>query len=128
MINRQDGSSSNGTAEAIPRSDHPLRPYIRGFFIRAVLWSLAFGVVHLLGFRAYTSMLSGTGSVAILQRLAGAAYLLLYAGFVFLVPVLLIAAGLVKGLALTSGPWMRTISRDSRVAPKTTARPEGEGT
>jgi hypothetical protein len=108
VVDGEGEANPQPTDEATPPQSRPLRPYIRGFVKRAILWSLAFGVIHLLGLRAYTSMLSGTGSVAILERLAGAAYLLLYAGVVFLVPVLLIAAGLLKAVELTFGPSSRT--------------------
>ncbi len=75
---------------------------IRGLLFRAALWSLAFGVAHLFGLRTYTSLLSGTGSLSPLESVYGAIYLVLYAGFVTLIPTLLIAAGLLKLIALIS--------------------------
>ncbi len=79
---------------------------VRAFLLRAVLWCAAFGVAHLLGFRAYTSVLSGTSSQGIVQHTLGAAYIVLYVGLVCLVPVLLIGAALLKGGALAIGHWM----------------------
>ncbi len=75
---------------------------IRGLLFRAALWSLAFGVAHLFGLRTYTSLLSGTGSLSPLESVFGAIYLVLYAGFVTLIPILLIAAGLLKLIAWIS--------------------------
>jgi len=73
---------------------------IRALVVRAVLWSLAFGAAHLFGVRAYTSMLSGTVVPEKTHIILGTAYILLYLGFVFLVPTLLIAAGILKGVSL----------------------------
>ena len=107
IADRQHGSSSKNVGHEVLRSDHCPGRIIRGFLKRAVLWSLVFGLVHVLGFRAYTSLLSGTASFGIWQRLFGTTYLVLYVGFVILVPVLLIASGLLKAVASTSGLWMR---------------------
>jgi len=107
----QGGSSPNDTGRAPRCPEHPLRRIIRGFVKRAVLWSLAFCVAHLLGFRAYMSLLSGTAPLGQMERAFGATYLVLYVGFVFLVPVLLIAAGLLKGVELIGGPWPRAGKR-----------------
>jgi hypothetical protein len=73
----------------------------RRFLLRAALWSLAFGIAHLLGFREYTAVLSGTASLGAVQVVFAGVYLVLYLGFVFLVPALLIAPALlaVVGLA-----------------------------
>jgi len=78
------------------------RSVVYGLLERAIVLSLAFGAVHLLGFRAYTAMLSGTGSIALTHRLFGAAYLLLHACFVFLVPTLLLAAALLRAFELAT--------------------------
>jgi hypothetical protein len=63
---------------------------------RAVAISLLFLVVHLAGFREFTSVLNGTiGSVAVGWKLSGflaLIYILLYLAFVILVPVLILAA------------------------------------
>lgn len=112
IIDAEGVLSPKTTNQETTCSDRRLGPAIRGLLVRAVLWSLAFGVAHLLGFRAFTSFLSGTADFGILQRLFGAAYLVLYAAFVLLVPILIIAAGLMRGAALTSGLWMRTNKPD----------------
>jgi hypothetical protein len=63
---------------------------------RAVAISLLFLVVHLAGFREFTSVLNGTiGSMAAGWKLSGylaLIYILLYLAFVILVPVLILAA------------------------------------
>jgi len=69
-----------------------------GFLMRAMLIAELFGVSELLGLREYTTFLSGTsGDVTLGWRTAsllGLIHLLLYVGFILLVPILLIAAGL----------------------------------
>jgi hypothetical protein len=102
-----DTSCFRKTRRAKSRSDSSLTPVIRGFVKRAVLWSLAFGVAHLLGLRAYTSMLSGTSVPERLHIVLGMTYIVLYLGFVFLVPMLLIAAGLLKGGTRARRLWQR---------------------
>ena len=107
IVGSQYRSVSKHISQMVLRSDHPLGPIIWGFLKRAVLYSLAFGLAHLLGFRAYTSLLSGTASFGVLQCMFGTVYLVLYLGFVLLAPVLLIASGLLTAIALTSGHWRR---------------------
>lgn len=85
---------------------HPAAKIARRLVVWAVLLALTFALVHALGFRAYTSILSGTGSCNDRETLCGLAYLTLYAVFVILVPVLLLAAGL---LALTA--WTIVVTR-----------------
>ena len=68
----------------------------RRFLISALIVSLCFGATHLLGWREYTSVLSGTASFGTLPRLAGAIYAVFYTLFVVYVPILLIAAILAK--------------------------------
>ena len=75
---------------------HPLKHVIRWFIIGALLCILAFSLVHLLGFREYTSFLSGTGSLKEEDIVNGMVYIVMYAGFVIAAPVLLIAACLLK--------------------------------
>ena len=72
----------------------------RRFLEYAALLSALFLVATLAGFREYTSVLSGTESSGNWQRLAGMGYALLYVCFVGIVPVLLIAAGLMQGMRL----------------------------
>ena len=56
--------------------------------------SVLFSVVHLLGFREYTGVLSGTASLNQYHQYYGAIYIILYVCFVVIMPVLLIAGGL----------------------------------
>lgn len=67
---------------------------------RAADYSLLFGLVHILGFREYTSLLSGTGSFDVLPVVLGTAYLVLYICFVLGAPACVIAAALLKGADL----------------------------
>jgi hypothetical protein len=91
----KDAPCAGPARETGPRGWDP-KPLVRGFLIRAFIWSVAFGVAHLFGLRAYTSILSGTAHYGMVQRVLGVVYLVLYAGLVYLVPVLVIAALLVK--------------------------------
>ena len=68
----------------------------RRFLTSALVVSLCFGLTHLLGWREFTSILSGTASFGALPRLAGVIYAVFYTLFVVYVPILLIAAGLSK--------------------------------
>ena len=67
-----------------------------GFAVAAVILAAAFGVVHVLGWRANTTILSGTsptGDVTDVGPIvAGLLYVLLYFIFVVLVPILAMAA------------------------------------
>ncbi len=73
----------------------------KDFVLRALLISLAFGIVHLLGFRQFTSVLNGTtGSMTMSWQAAavrGVIYVILYLAFILLVPTFLIAAGILTG-------------------------------
>lgn len=70
----------------------------RGFVARALILSVAFLAAHLAGLREYTSILNGTvGPDAAGREMSaafGLVYLVLYMAFVVLVPILLLAAGL----------------------------------
>jgi hypothetical protein len=72
-----------------------------GFVLRAILISLLFCTSELLGLREYTTFLSGTsGNMNLSWQMAsllGILHLLLYVGFILVVPILLIAAGLLAG-------------------------------
>ncbi len=76
-----------------------------GFLLRAILIALLYGASELFGFREYTTFLSGTsGNVNLgwgMASLLGLIHLLLYVGFILLVPMLLIAAWLLSAL----GRW-----------------------
>jgi hypothetical protein len=69
----------------------------QGFLARALVISAVFLAVHLAGLREYTSVLNGTvGPAAASWRTSaflGVAYLAIYMAFVLLVPVLILAAG-----------------------------------
>ena len=65
----------------------------------AVVFSVFFLIVHGLGFREYTSILSGTCAFGWWEQRFGVVYILLYGCFVLIVPILLIAAALLKGAA-----------------------------
>ena len=93
-------SSVAGTIRKAMLSNHPLRPAIRGLLKRAALCALTFVLAHLLGFRSYTSLLSGTSSFGMCQSLCGVAYLVFYVGFVYVMPVLLIAACFLQAVVL----------------------------
>jgi hypothetical protein len=70
------------------------------FLHSAAVFSALFFAVHLLGFRQYTSILSGTSSFSFLKNTCGTVYLVLYIAVVVYVPILVIAAGLTKLLEL----------------------------
>lgn len=81
---------------------------------RAIAISGLFLVVHLAGFREFTSILNGTiGSLGLgwtLSAVLAVAYIVLYLAFVILVPVLLLAAAILM-------VWQRlrkTFSHESR--------------
>ena len=69
------------------------RPVVR-LLLRVVICTILFCAAHLLGFRQYTALLSGTMEMDLTCRLCGAAYILLYAGMVLMVPIWLIAAAI----------------------------------
>jgi len=68
------------------------------FVVRACITTVLYGASELFSLREYTTFLSGTsGNVNLGWQTAsvlGLVHLLLYVGFVVLVPILLIAAGL----------------------------------
>ncbi len=70
----------------------------RDFLRRAVVLALLFTGLHFAGLREYTSFLNGTVTSAELGRgmsaFFGLAYVFSYLGFVLLVPILLLAAGI----------------------------------
>ncbi|MHB9139871.1 MAG: hypothetical protein ACYC4Q_10770 [Victivallaceae bacterium] len=94
--------SAENPAQAASLPAHPLKPTIRRFVRDALLLAIAFALVHFLGFEKYVSVLSGTASFGIFQRMAGALYAVLYLCAVFLSPVLLIAAALLKIVMLAT--------------------------
>jgi bacteriorhodopsin len=78
-----------------------------GFLLRAIMITVLFCASELLGLREYTTFLSGTsGNVNLGWQTAsvlGLIHLLLYVGFILLVPILLIAAGLLAGWSRWKG-------------------------
>jgi hypothetical protein len=73
-----------------------------GLIARAVLGVLVFTVLHAVGFRAYTTILSGTSptgeQVAYVDMLKMVAYVLSYLFSTIIAPILLIAAALLTVL------------------------------
>ena len=61
------------------------------FLAYAALLSVLFIVAHLLGFREYTGILSGTAAFGAACQFMGALYIILYLCFTGIVPVLVIA-------------------------------------
>lgn len=98
------------------------------FLAGAILFSVLFAAVHLLGFRTYTSILSGTGSLGTWEKLCGAAYIALYACFVILVPMRIIAAALLKGMEWVRGTGGDDPSRFGASAAVDSAVPDSDKT
>jgi hypothetical protein len=63
------------------------------FFTRALLILALFAILHLLGWRDYTSFISGTTSGGI-NDIFGIAYFIMYSLALYLAPVLLIASAI----------------------------------
>jgi len=68
------------------------------FIACAVLLSAIFLALHLLRFRKYTSILSGTGSFSTWYQCCGVIYIFFYICFVVIVPILLIASTVIKAV------------------------------
>ena len=68
------------------------------FLTLAIVLFGLFLIVHLLGFREYTNILSGTGTITMGRIYGGMVYILLYVGVVGVVPILLIAEALRQGM------------------------------
>jgi hypothetical protein len=73
----------------------------RNFVLRSLTLAALYGLAHVAGLREYTSFLSGTSANPelgfYLAGFLGLVYLLLHFAFILLVPILLIAAGLLFG-------------------------------
>ena len=81
-------------------TDTPRQSLARPLLMRAAILTLTFLILHLLGLRQYTSVLSGTATFSVVKQALGATYGVIYALFITLTPILLIAAALAKGLRL----------------------------
>jgi hypothetical protein len=72
-----------------------------GFLQRAIVISLVYLLVHLAGWREYTSVLNGTvgpdSAGWTLSAFLGVAYVIIYLVFIILVPVLILASGILAG-------------------------------
>ncbi len=78
------------------------------FVLRAVIIAVLFVASEILGLREYTSFLSGTSANVSLSwqtaAILGLIHLMLYVGFILLVPIFLITAGLLTAWKLWSPP------------------------
>lgn len=74
----------------------PARFIGQRFTAYAILFILLFAGAHLLGFREYTGILSGTASLDQYHQYYGVLYILLYVNFAVTVPILLIAGVLTE--------------------------------
>ncbi len=74
----------------------------RGFAARAALIALVYTLLHLAGLREYASILSGTAPTGdpndYLAMALGMTYVLVHLAFVLIAPVLVLAAGILRGL------------------------------
>lgn len=72
----------------------------KGFILRAAVCVAALAVVHLLGWREYTSIISGTSptgeSISLSTALPGMLYMAAWFATVLIAPALLIAAGVLR--------------------------------
>jgi len=88
----------------------------KGFVVRAVFIAAAYGLLSLLGFRNYTSVLSLTfpeGSSRGWALFAGMTYLIAYFLWILAVPILILGAALMKGAA-SAGLLNRNTSANKR--------------
>jgi hypothetical protein len=74
----------------------------RGFAARAALIALVYTLLHLAGLREYASILSGTAPTGdpndYLAMALGVVYVLVHLAFFLVAPVLVLAAGILRGL------------------------------
>lgn len=73
-----------------------LRQLMRAFLLRVVVILVVCAVLHLLGFRKYTCVLSGTSPYGTIRSLCGVVYIMFYGLAVTCVPILLLATALAK--------------------------------
>jgi len=77
-----------------------LRRLMRAFLLRAVVTLIVCAVLHLLGFRKYTCVLSGTSPFGTIRSLCGIVYIMFYGLAIVCVPVFLLAAVLARAAEL----------------------------
>jgi predicted CDP-diglyceride synthetase/phosphatidate cytidylyltransferase len=91
------------------------------FVTRAVIITFFFGISELLGLREYTTFLSGTSANLNLSWQTAATFglihLLLYLGFILLVPIFLIAAALLTAWNRRVGLARSEIEKVERTGP-----------
>lgn len=88
------GAPVDSSAAACPKRRTGAGP--RWFLLRAGLVALLFAGAHVCGWRAHTSVLSGTAAAEVMPALCGVLYIALYAAFVIVAPTFAIAALLLK--------------------------------
>ena len=95
------------------------------FVLRAVIIAVLFVASEILGLQEYTSFLSGTSANISLNwqtaALLGLIHLMLYVGFILLVPIFLITAGLLTAWKLWSRP-LGVVDGDGSVNPSPHAK------
>ncbi len=73
-----------------------------GLAARALVMLLGFAIIHALGWREHTTILSGAPTDATIGRATaaalGATYICAYLGAIVVAPILLLAAALLRGL------------------------------
>lgn len=83
----------------------------RGLLVRAAWISIVFLVGHLLGLREMTSILCGMdpagGAQPGVQAFLGLVYVILYLAFTVVVPILVLAAGILRLLDRSRQPGLR---------------------
>ena len=89
----------DGEPEKIKNTKNRMNLAGSRFLTYAVLLSVLFIVAHLLGFREYTGILSGTAALGDAYKFMGTLYILLYISFTGIVPILVIA-GLLRIVTL----------------------------
>jgi len=93
-----------------------LRRLMRGFLLRVVLILGVFAALHLLGFRKYTCVLSGTSPFGAVKSLFGVVYIVFSGLAVVGVPVLLLATVLARVVE-----WIASIPTINQRDPSTSS-------
>ncbi len=82
-----------------PPHERHAAPSCKGLLIRSALLGLAYGAVHLAGWRESTGFLSGTPSEGLTieqTAIRGVLYLLAHLGFWVIAPILALGAAFIK--------------------------------